>query len=87
MLLLSLSFGDVLGNVHSLQLLDCNNDLPMLLLAVVARLANREGLTPLRLHGRTLEGDLGRCRSMPPFLPLLLNAALVAPYSGGGQRR
>ena len=59
LLLLLPSFGDVLGNVHPLQLLNCNDDLLMSLLAAVARPANREGLTPLQLLGRTLEGDLG----------------------------
>ena len=71
-------FGDVVGNIHPLQLLDCNNNLPMLLLAAVARPADREGLTPLWLLSKTSEGDLGRFQLTPPFLPLLSNAASTA---------
>ena len=46
-------------------------------------MADREGLTPLWLLGRTSEGDLGRCRLMLPFLPSLLNATPAAPYLAG----
>ena len=76
-----------MGNVHPLRLLDCDDNLLMLHLAAMARPANREGLTPLRLLGRTSEGDQGCCQLTLPFLPLLSNTVLTAPYLAGGWRQ